>query len=483
MDSSNNYVNDDEGQSINLPQNFVPRALRASNNSNNNNNSHSPSAQPISPWSKSTANYKAWICIFNFAAFAPTGTRLSQYEVEQICISALRVVWDAEIQLGYGICSSEEEANALLGSSNSVNLVLYNHVSHPNSYYTICTTALPQGWCLADVLETLNYIYGSPQCNFMSGREYTNKHTTNNYKYAFLFVDNREVCELLIRKRKVQLAQTTFIIIKRAPDRHDTSNVLKIQGQPEWYTEQDVQDAVEYYTNVPKTSIDYVFIPEDHESGRRADYCFVKFSFPIAFERAKEYVGETFFFHDHEVHLSDPNEKKKDKARQKSQPVVPYGHGQGNAFTNNNNVNNNNYVYGSPNVLSPSGPSTPQAPLSPFVPNTGSVAPRSTTTTTLSSFPPQRMQQTSTTTAIATTPAAPTHDVQSVLTQILISLGEVKQIKEELQALRSEIYGGQEQQEDAGMIDAPGTPLITPPNSPRAPSSPEERLESKKQRL
>jgi len=84
----------------------------------------------------------------------------------------------------------------------------------------------------------------------------------------------------------------------------------------------------------PISQIDYVFIPEDHKSGRHSSHCFIKFTSTLAFENAKLYVGGIYFFQE----VGIPFSKKISLERRFPQAVV---------FSNLYNDQNTTYPKGS----------------------------------------------------------------------------------------------------------------------------------------
>lgn len=210
-----------------------------------------------------------------------------------------RLIWITDFQLGFVVLETPSDILSLMKLSNPqrLNIIPYNYVVHPNTYFTVVTNTIPESWVLLDILDALNAIYLSPFCHFIGGKQYHNKHSESG-QYAFLWTDNRDLGEMLIKQRKIILFEDPYIsiIVKQAPDRNDVTHILKLIGKPDWYDEDQVKSSFEHYSIL---GIDYVFLSEDHISRKTYDYGFVKFKSLKYFTRTKEISNRTkIMFHD-----------------------------------------------------------------------------------------------------------------------------------------------------------------------------------------
>lgn len=294
------------------PDSYVPLSQRL-----NGPPQSTPPATAHSVQQDKQVDRRTWNRIFNNRGLADPHYKLDLKQVEAITHSQAatkHTTWDPVTQFGTTIHHTEEDAATLRrADSEELRIVPYLHVPHPNGYSTICTAAMPNKFTLGDILHWLNTFRGTPTAHFFGGRVYEAKRTTGpgTYYYAFIFVDSREACEELISERNIILSSNprTMIVIKRAPDRHDTENSLKIQGQPSWYFETEVKNALMTYILLLSEDFDYVYIPENHETNVHADYCYIKFASVEAYERARKFIGQRLLFHDTTVRLTESKER------------------------------------------------------------------------------------------------------------------------------------------------------------------------------
>jgi hypothetical protein len=281
-------------------------------------------------------NHKLQLRIFNIDGLHPNGNHLTQPMVERVAFGnseCTRLTFNEMLQGGILYFPTEKHATEFLLRAPKVcnfSVVKYHHVNHPNTYFTIVCTPVPDNWHVTDLIDYLNKTWGSDSCHFISGKQYENNSASSKHLYCFINSDNREVCEMLFTISPIRIpgppgSPPIIVHIDRAPDRRDSVNTFRVTGIPYFMTELAAKQFLAHHANISEHDIDHIYRPKNHVTGEVAEYGYGKATSIEAYDHLMELAFRTIKYMGFEIRVHDIASEKKQKTKQQREQVVgPY---------------------------------------------------------------------------------------------------------------------------------------------------------------